>query len=87
MRHLKIVAAVAFIALSLCAFSAYAEDAGKNSSVVPPANEDQYAKGTVPVENSYACQVGYTPSCEMPVLLNKTTKKWNISGLPARKDG
>lgn len=38
-------------------------------------DENRYNKDTVPVEESYACQVGNASACEEPVLLDKTTAK------------
>ena len=65
---------IIFIASSLCIICIYA-DGGNKDSVVIIVNESLYDKETVPVDNTYACQVGCVSACEMPVLLNKMTKK------------
>lgn len=72
MRYTKIIIAVAAIAIDLCAFCVYAEEPAKGPADAP-GQESQYSKDTVPVEGSYACQIGYDPACELPVLLNKET--------------
>jgi len=38
-------------------------------------DESQYIKDTVPVENTYACQIGNVSACEVPILLGKADKK------------
>lgn len=59
MRYVRIVIAMIFIA-----GIAFAE-----------VDESRYIKDTVPVENTYACQVGNESACELPILLNKANKK------------
>ena len=71
---MKIILTVIFIVVSMFAISAYGEEVKKDSTAIT-VNESLYDKESVPVENTYACQVGYASACEVPVLLNKITKK------------
>jgi len=74
MRYARIIATAIFIASNLCVLRACAEEPKKGSAAVV-IDENKYIKDTLPVENNYACQVGYTSACEVPVLLNSATKK------------
>ena len=74
MRYVKIILMTVFITSSLCSLCACDEAAKKDSAAIA-IDESLYNKETIPVDNIYACQVGYTSACEVPVLLNKATKK------------
>ena len=70
---MRILIAVMIIG-SLCVFCVHAEEVNKNSAAVQ-VDEAMYNKDTVPIDNTYACQVGSVNACEVPVLLSKQFKK------------
>ena len=74
MRCAKLIIMTIVIASGLSFFYAHAEEP-KQAALVTAVDESLYNKDTVPVDNTYACQVGNTSACEVPILLNKTTKK------------
>ena len=71
---MRTIATVLFVAMSVCVLYAYAEDAG-NRSVPATVDESMYNKDTVPIDSTYACQVGIENACELPVLISKAGGK------------
>lgn len=77
MRFVKLIVMTIVIASGLALLCAHAEEAQKTAAAAT-LDESRYNKDTLPVDDTYACQVGNRSACEVPVLLNKTDKREDI---------
>ncbi|MDD5436450.1 MAG: hypothetical protein PHX20_02795 [Candidatus Omnitrophica bacterium] len=80
MRYAKIIVMMIFLAAGIYILNAHATEAMRaremmRSSAVAEVDESRYVRDTVPVDDTYAYEIGYGGACEVPVLLNKDTGK------------